>query len=201
MSCLNWNRSITKWRHCFLFLLFLLYLTRIRIFHDKNDAFRIRRPRKIFHATFCVGEFLSFTAAHRQNPKLIDLVFVFALGKKRDPFSIRAPDADVSRPYLQKSARDFLFHPISPAKDFREACPSPYPPSSPHRRPAFRPAKCLVHPHRATARNPPASMSAAQPGWDWQRLRWKQLQRQRVCRAKIEQDSLVEWRCPGGASA
>src|SRR6266480_1266590 len=107
--------------------------------------------------------------------------------------------ADGPRLYFRKSARDFPSRPTSPAKDFLQVCPSPCPPFSRRRRRDFRLSKCLARSHRGPARNLPASINAAQRGWNWQRMLLKQLQAQRGYRPKIEQDSYTEWRCPGGA--
>src|SRR2546421_1772751 len=91
-----------EWRNGLLLLFFLLRLARIGIGNNKRDPFRIGRPGEIVDAGFRVGQFLSFAAGARENPKLIALVVVFAAGEKRDPFSIRAP-ARMFLPFVPES--------------------------------------------------------------------------------------------------
>src|SRR5437868_5034046 len=78
-------------RHGLLFLLLFLRLARIGIVDDQRDALAIRRPGEVVNATFRVGYFFGLTAADREQPKLIVLVFIFAAREKPDPFSIGAP--------------------------------------------------------------------------------------------------------------
>ena len=59
--------------------------------HYERDPPGIRRPGEVIDAPLFLRQLLCFTAGAGENPELVVLVFVPAVGKEGDPFTVRAP--------------------------------------------------------------------------------------------------------------